>query len=91
LYIDVPKKINNSDFKNIPNIPIEVSIREKIGKIILPSEIESIPNQIENLKMDLHKIKEEIKKIRENTIFNIGNSEKKIAESIIEILNESKK
>jgi hypothetical protein len=90
LYIDVPKKINNPDFENIPNIPIEVSIREKIGKIILPSEIELIPNQIENLKIESYKIKKEIKKIRENMIFNIGNSEKKIAESIIEILNESK-
>lgn len=90
LYIDVPKKIHNPDFTDIPEIPIEISIREKIGTIILPSEIKSIPKEIENLKQESDKIKERIKDIRDTKIFNVGNSEKNAAIRIIELLDKLK-
>ena len=91
LYIDVPKKIRNPDFKDISQTPIEVSIREKIGKIISPLEIKHISTEIEMLKQKSSEIKKDIKNIREKEIFNIGNSEKKSAEYIIELLNQLKK
>ena len=91
LYIDVPKKIRNPDFKDIPQTPIEVSIREKIGKIISPLEIKHISTEIEMLKQKSSKIKKDIRNIREKEIFNIGNSEKKSAEYIIELLNQLQK
>lgn len=91
LYIDVPKKINNPHFEDISQIPIEVSIREKIGKIILPSEIKHISTEIETLKEKSSEIKENIKKIRETEIFNVGSSEKNSAKYIIELLNKLKK
>ena len=73
LYIDVPKKIRNPDFKDISQIPIEVSIREKIGKIISPLEIKHISTEIEMLKQKSSEIKKDIRNIREKEIFNIGN------------------
>jgi YidC/Oxa1 family membrane protein insertase len=90
LYIDVPKKIHNPDFHDIPEIPIEISIRDKIGKIILPSNIDQIPTEIENLKEKSSEIKEVIRTIRNGKIFNVGNSEKSAAKSVIELLNKSK-
>ena len=90
LYIDTPKKIHNPDFEKIPEIPIEISIRDKIGKIILPTEIKLIPNEIEKLKQELPEIKKEIKNIRENKIFNVGNSKKITAKQIIKLLDELK-
>jgi len=90
LYIDVPKKIHNSKFEEIPEIPIEVSIREKLGKIILPSEIRTISNEIEKLKQRSPTIKKEIRNIRENKIFNVGNSGKISAKQIIKLLDELK-
>jgi len=91
LYIDVPKKMHNPDFKNIPNIPIEVSIRDKIGEITSPLDIESIPRSIEELCKKSEIIKEQIKKLRDDTIFNIGKSDKVGAEEIIKLLNQLKK
>ena len=91
LYIDVPKKIHNKDFKDISQIPIEESIRDKIGKIILPSEIKQIPKEIEILKQQTFEKKEMIRKIRDKEIFNIGSSGKKSASNIIELLNQLKK
>ena len=90
LYIDVPKKIRNPDFHDNPEIPIEISIRDKIGKIISPSNIDQIPTEIENLKEKLSEIKEVIRTIRNEKIFNVGNSEKSAAKYIIELLNQSK-
>jgi len=90
LYIDVPKKIHNHDFQDIPEIPIEISIRNKIGKIVLPSNIEQIPTEIENLKKNLSEIKETIRTIRDEKIFNVGNSKKIAAEYIVELLNQLK-
>lgn len=90
LYIDVPKKIHNANFEEILEIPIEVSIREKIGKIISPSEIKSIPKEIEDLIKQSSEIKIGIRNIRNSEIFNIGSSDKIAAKYIIELLNKLK-
>ena len=90
LYVDVPKKIHNPDFEDIQHIPIEESIRNKIGMIIPKSEIEFIPKYIEKLCKESESMKKQIKKIREETIFNIGKSNKVGAEQIVEILNQLK-
>ena len=90
LYVDVPKKIHNPDFVDIPHIPIEESIRDKIGIIISESDIESIPTNVEKLCKESELIKNQIKKIREETIFNIGKSNEKGAEQIMEILDQLK-
>jgi len=90
LYIDVPKKIHNPNFEEILEIPIEVSIREKIGKIISPSEIKSIPKEIRDLLKQSSEIKTEIRNIRDSKIFNVGSSDKIAAKHIIELLNKLK-
>jgi len=36
IFIDVPKKILNTEFNRISSEPIEIAIREKIGKIVSP-------------------------------------------------------
>jgi len=88
LFIDVPKKINNSEYEKIPQVPIEVSIREKIGKIILPTDLELIPNEIKMLYGQTKELRDKITKIRNELIFNVGESKKDGAEEIIKLLNE---
>ena len=90
LYVDVPKKMHNPDFTDIPHVPIEESIRNKIGIIISTSDIESIPKKIERLCKESELMKDQIKRIRDETIFNIGKSNKIGANQIIEILNQLK-
>ena len=90
LYIDVPKKINNSNFKDNSEIPIEISIRDKIGKIILPSNIHQIPIEIENLRKKSSEMKKVIRMLRNENFFNIGNSEKIASKHISQLLNDLK-
>jgi len=91
LFIDIPKKINNPEYEKTHKVPIEVSIREKIGKIILPTELELIPNEIEMLYKQTKELRDKITKIRNELIFNIGESKKDGAKEIINLLNEKKK
>jgi len=87
LFVDVPKKINNPEFKKINLIPIEVSVREKIGKIISPDKLESIPKELKELILRTDEFQKQIVDIRNESIFNIKESKKYGAETIIELLN----
>ena len=39
IFIDVPKKILNTESDRISSEPIEIAIREKIGKIVSPDNL----------------------------------------------------
>ena len=87
IFIDVPKKILNPDFSDISIIPLETSIREKIGHVISPEKINKIPDLIKNMKND-DSIKNKITEIRSKTVYNVGKSAKIGAETIEQIYNE---
>ena len=87
IFIDVPKKILNPDFSDISIIPLETSIREKIGHVIGPEKINKIPDLIKNMQND-DSIKNKILEIRSKTVYNVGKSAKIGAETIEQIYNE---
>ena len=91
LFIDVPKKIHNPDYEKLPEIPLEISIRDKIGEIILLSDIQLLPKKIEILCQNPHIIKGKIQKIRRELISNLGNSSKLEVEFILKLKDQLKK
>ena len=74
IFIDVPKKILNPDANDLSLEPIEISLRNKIGHIVSPENIENIPTIIKNFENDIPNFSQQIKEIRANIVFNIGNS-----------------
>lgn len=66
LFLDLPKKVNNIYYREIEIEPFEISIRERIGKVIAIDDIKNISKM---LVFDN-------KFNTENTIYNIGNSAK---------------
>jgi YidC/Oxa1 family membrane protein insertase len=87
IFIDVPKKILNPDSGDISLEPIEISIRDKIGYVVSPKNLEKIPEVIENIDGD-SSTNERIIKIRSETIYNLGKSAKIGAEAIEKICME---
>ena len=85
IYIDVPQKIMNDEMEKIPLTPLEVSIREKIGYVINPKNLNEIPAILTEIN-DKPRT-EEIREIRSQTVFNIGTSAKVGTEYIIKILD----
>ena len=90
ILIDIPKKILNPDSGDISIEPIEISIRDKIGHVISPNNLEKIPEIIKNLDGD-NSSSEQIRKICSETVYNIGKSAKIGAEVIEKIYEEPKK
>ena len=90
LFIDVPKKNHNPDYEKLSEIPIEISIRDKIGEVVSPSNLQVLPEKIQILCKNSD-IKNKIQKTREELIFNLGNSSKLEVEYILKIKNQLEK
>jgi len=90
IFIDVPKKILNPDSSDISLEPIEISIREKIGDVVSPKDLEKIPEFILDSNKNKKIISDQIKNILSKTVFNINNSAKVGAEFIQELNEEVK-
>ena len=74
IFIDLPRKINNSEYGEISIEPFEVTIRSKIGSVISSSRLEDIPKHIEELCSNPGSFKQEIRKIRSESVYNVGTS-----------------
>ena len=90
IYVDVPKKARNKEYDKIGVVPLEISIRNKIGEVISIQNLESIPERIEFLYGHVIDFQNKIKKIRDDIVFNIGKSGEVAAKEIIKIINEEK-
>lgn len=86
LFIDVEKKINNTDFKKYKSIPLEVELRSEIGKVVKIDNIKDI-NQI---VFEMIRKKDEYRKNiilkRKTSIYNFGTSSKIGADYIFELI-----
>jgi len=86
----VPHKNLNPDYDDIPFESLEVSIRNIIGKVISPNELENIPKIIESTYENIDLFKTKVQEVRNETVFNFGQSGIKGAQEIVKILREKK-
>ena len=84
IYIDVPQKIMNDEMEKIPLIPLEVSIREKIGFLLDIKKLEKLPEIIHGIDNERSR---QIKNICSETVFNIGKSAEVGPEYIKKVLD----
>ena len=87
IYVDDPKNVHNKEYDKIKSVPLEISIRDKIGEIVSVQNLEKLPERIEFLCEHITEFQSKIKKIRDDTIFNIGKSGKVAADEINNIIN----
>ena len=90
LFIDLPPKINNPNYKNIPIAPLEESIRSQLGQII---PIEKLDN-LNYLKKQLEYSEKKTlnhKKLGNLWSYNLGKSSQIASEEIIKILQSLEK
>ena len=90
LYVDVPHKNNNPDYNKISYEPLESSIRNLIGVVISPNELEGIPKIIESTYENIDLFKTKVQEVRNKTVFNLGQSGIKGAQEIVKILSSRK-
>ena len=90
LYVDVPHKNNNPDYNKISYESLESSIRNLIGVVISPNELEGIPKIIESTYENIDLFKTKVQEVRNKTVFNLGQSGIKGAQEIVKILSSRK-
>jgi YidC/Oxa1 family membrane protein insertase len=85
LYIDVPRRVRNPRYQELGLEPMEVSIRNEVGLVLNPKELEKAPEMIDTLLSNPDQFRERIARLREKIIFNFGKSVEIGAQSIAEI------
>jgi YidC/Oxa1 family membrane protein insertase len=76
LFIDVPLKIKNARYQELGLEPLEISLRQKIGKIISARDIAALPETVRELIDNGEVYRESIGDLRTKWVFNLGNSSK---------------
>ena len=90
IFIDIPPRVRNPNWKEIQSEPLEMSIREKVGCIISPSKLEDLPMTIAQLLNDNQTFSDQIKSLREEFVYNLGDSETVGPEEIKKLLKTFK-
>lgn len=87
LFLDTVKKVNNPEYSRINLDPIEISIRQKIGLIANPNNLDEIINKIETLLSTDHLTNENPDKY----IYNIGKSDEIASKTLFDLFTSLKK
>ena len=90
LYVNTKLKAINKDYNKIKTKPIDIEIRNKIGKEIEKEETRNINKIVNELILNQEKYKAQNLKMRSKYLFNVGNSSKVGAKYIIKKLEERK-
>lgn len=95
LFIDTPMKVMNPEWEAIKITPLEIAVRNRIGKSIRPDEIADVNMHITDLIDRKAEYYDKIEKLMQDEMYNIGTSAEKgamyIAESIREKIAAKKK
>ncbi len=87
IFLDVPRKVNNPNYEELLIEPFEVSIRDKIGVVVKPDEIEKIVAHVETMTANSIETRNTLKKIRSDYVYNLGDSGRIAAREIIKLLD----
>lgn len=83
LFINTKMKVINEDYDKIETKPLDITLRNIIGKEIEKEEVNDIANIIEDLLVKQDEYKANNLEVREKYLYNLGNSDKIGAEYII--------
>ena len=88
LFVAVPRKVNNPEYKKISCTPLEVSIRTEIGDLVEPDRLDAIPGILHRMRTNRDQYRAAIREARDRYVYNVGNSGKVGAEAIVDLVKE---
>lgn len=86
LFIDTPMKVMNPEYDRINITPINVSLRNVIGRSVAPDELDKIASVIDEMLAEREKYEDTITSVRNEHIYNIGKSKMLCGKYIIKSL-----
>ncbi len=91
LYINTEMKVVNKQYQRIGIVPVDISLRNQIGRTIEKDEVSEIDAVIRQLLKDQPSYRENIRQIRESLIYNLRHSGEAGARYIISRLSAHKR
>jgi YidC/Oxa1 family membrane protein insertase len=88
LFVDLPRKVNNPDYQKLGVEPLEVQLREQLGAVVQPEDLQTLPERIHQVLKDLERYPKHLAKLREQHIFHIGESGPRGAQIFMDLLAE---
>jgi len=88
LFIDVPRRIRNPNWRELGIEPIEAAVRDKIGEIVSPHSLQDVPEAIHRLTENPERFREKVKELREGLVFRLGRSVPDGAREIVRLADE---
>jgi YidC/Oxa1 family membrane protein insertase len=89
IFIDVPPRIRNPDWQELQMEPLEVSIRDKVGRIVALDEIYSISETINQMLSEKDQYSLNINKLRDEWVYNLSQTRSVGAKEIVKLLKQS--
>lgn len=74
LFVNTPMKVMNEDYEELGITPIDIELRDRVGRSIELDKLDQIAEAVEELLNSSAFSKESLQKIREEYLYNIGNS-----------------
>jgi len=88
LFIDVPRRIRNPNWRELGIEPVESSIRSQVGEIVSPASLQDAPDAIERLIASPERFREKMHELRETMVFRLGHSIPDGAEEIARLADK---
>ena len=86
IFVDLPRKVTNPEYEQLPCEPLEVTLRSQIGTVVSPDALAHIGAHIdEALRSDSGAFKERVQQLRNRWVYNIGSSGPVGAEYIAQV------
>lgn len=74
IFIDTPMKVMNPEYDKISTVPINISLRNEIGKLLRVEELDTIGATIAEMLAQKELYSKKIAEIRDKRIYNVGKS-----------------
>lgn len=88
LFIDLPPKIYNPEYQKLDILPLEVKLRNQLGKVIKPEDVSNAGKIILDFLSRKNEYIEQIVAARDDNVFNFGQSSR-IGTEIIETIQKT--
>lgn len=88
LFIATPMKVMNPEYQKIPTVPLNILLRDQLGKNLKLDELEKVPETVEYLLLHKREYSDRIDKLADQYIFNRGSSAEAGADYIIKAIQE---
>lgn len=74
LFIDTPMKVMNPDYQKIDTVPLNILLRDKLGKSLKPDEMNRVAETVDYLMIHKEQYEEQINALAHKYIYNLGAS-----------------